>query len=73
MSSAVECNLYRSIQAILREVDCPIQGVSTCNRGEVIDSKIVYFTLQSLNYYASLSNQIAVFTERYFCLASSPV
>lgn len=43
MSSAIECNLYRSIQAILREVDCPIQGVSTCNRGEDMNSKSVHF------------------------------
>ncbi|KAL2101058.1 hypothetical protein ACEWY4_002819 [Coilia grayii] len=33
MSSAIECNLYRSIQAILRELDAPCQGASACNRG----------------------------------------
>ncbi|XP_031427425.1 phosphoinositide 3-kinase regulatory subunit 6 isoform X2 [Clupea harengus] len=33
MSSAIECNLYRSIQAILKELDCPSQAASTCNRG----------------------------------------
>ncbi|KAG5279886.1 hypothetical protein AALO_G00082620 [Alosa alosa] len=33
MSSAIECNLYRSIQAILRELDSPLQAASACNRG----------------------------------------
>ncbi|XP_063073331.1 phosphoinositide 3-kinase regulatory subunit 6 [Engraulis encrasicolus] len=33
MSSAIECNLYRSIQAILRELDAPAQGAAACNRG----------------------------------------
>ncbi|XP_076121418.1 phosphoinositide 3-kinase regulatory subunit 6 isoform X4 [Alosa pseudoharengus] len=32
-SSAIECNLYRSIQAILRELDSPLQAASACNRG----------------------------------------